>query len=402
MDEAIRKVFNAAFGPDLYARMMNRLENRVGPVPFRVAETPLIFTPALRDSLVAAASDIVAQLSRPAIIAEMRKAVPARYDVPGMDELPNTAQVDFAIVRGRDGAFEGRLVELQGFPSLYALTPVMSDVWAEVMQEVPGLGGDWSCYVGGDRRRAMELMRRTLLDGCDPAEVVLVDIAPEKQKTAPDFAATREVYGIESDCLTRLIVRGRSVFRMRNGREVPVRRIYNRVVFDELEAKRIAAPFRWTEPLDVTWCSHPNWYWTWSKYSLPYIRHPWAPRSRFLSEVDPAAEDLSRSVLKPLFSFAGGGVCVDVTREALDRIPRETRGAWLLQEKIEYAPAILMPDGGGVKAEVRVMFARPRGDKQLTPVILLVRLSRGKMLGVDFNKDLSWVGGSVGMWPAVR
>ena len=156
----------------------------------------------------------------------------------------------------------------------------------------------------------------------------------------------------------------------------------------------------YTEELDVSWCSHPNWYWVWSKYALPSLDHPAVPRARFLSDLgDALPEDLSRYVLKPLFSFAGAGVVIDVTAEDIARVPREQRHGWVLQEKIDYAPAFHMPEGPGVKAEVRVMLLRPPEEKKLTPIICLVRLSRGKMLGVDYNKGLTWTGGSVGMWP---
>jgi hypothetical protein len=185
---------------------------------------------------------------------------------------------------------------------------------------------------------------------------------------------------------------------MKDGKKLPVRRIYNRMVFDELEQKGYRLPFDFRDELDVTWCSHPNWYWVWSKFSLPSLDHPAIPRARFLSELKEMPEDLSRYVLKPLFSFAGAGVVIDVTPEDLARIPEAERDRWVLQEKIVYAPAFVAPDGGPVKAEIRVMLLRPPGAQKLVPHIFLVRLSRGKMLGVDHNKGHTWVGGSVGIW----
>ena len=65
------------------------------------------------------------------------------------------------------------------------------------------------------------------------------------------------------------------------------------------------------------------------------------------------------------------------------------------QEKIEYAPALEAADGGGVKVEIRMMFLRPDAETKPKLAQNLVRLSRGKMLGVDFNKDFTWVGSSV-------
>jgi hypothetical protein len=169
-------------------------------------------------------------------------------------------------------------------------------------------------------------------------------------------------------------------------------------VFDELIAKGIETPFDYRDELDVEWVPHPNWYWVWSKYSLPFLRHPAVPVATVLSDLASVPHDLERYVLKPLFSFAGGGVNVEPTAADLAAVPEHDRGAWCLQEKIEYAPALRAADGGGVKVEIRMMFFRPDGEDRLTLAQNLVRLSRGKMLGVDFNKDFSWVGSSVGLW----
>lgn len=397
MDREKRALFNAAFTDATYAEFMRRFESKVGPVPFRVAETPLFMTPALRDRLARYAVEITGQLSEPARLATLKKAIPAQYDVPGMDPLPNCVQVDFALTEGADGRIDGRVVELQAFPSLYALMTVKADTWATVLNELPGLRADWSWAIGSEHGAAYELMRRTIVNGEDPNEVVLVDLDPANQKTVPDFVATQQLFGVDSVCVTKLIKRGSKLFRERDGKSIQVKRIYNRMVFDELEVKKAPVPFHWNDALELTWCSHPNWYWVWSKFSLPHLDHPAVPRARFLDEItDPG--DLSQKVLKPLFSFAGSGVKVDVTAADLAQVPAEQRHGWVLQDKIKYADAVRMPDGNGVKAEVRIMLLRPPGATELKPLIALVRMSRGKMLGVDFNKGLTWVGGSVGLW----
>ncbi|MBK9259609.1 MAG: hypothetical protein IPM54_07185 [Polyangiaceae bacterium] len=402
MEPVFRRAFNAAFGPDTYADFMRRFEQRVGTkVAYRVAETPLFLPEGLRTYLARSATEIVQQISQPAVIEKMKRAIPAHVDTPGMDDLPNCTQVDFAIVRGPSGELEGRVVELQAFPSLYALMVLQTDVMAEVMKSMPGLDRKWSIYFGGvDRDQFIARLRHVVLAGEDPSSVVLLDIDPPNQKTYPDFLATKELVGIDPVCPTTLIRDGRKLLRKVDGKLVQVRRIYNRVVFDELEARKIELPFRYTDDLDITWCSHPNWYWTWSKYTLPYIDHPAVPRARYLSDITEVPKDLERYVLKPLFSFAGSGVKVDPTLEDIQSIPDEQRPGWLLQEKITYEPGLLMPDGAGVKAEVRMMFLRAPEEPTPRLALNLVRLSRGKMLGVDQNKDYTWVGGSIGIWPA--
>lgn len=401
MDPALRSAFNAAFTPDFYSGFMGRFEAKLGcKIPFRVAETPLFLPAALRDSLAKAANEIVAQISAPALIERMKKAIPPELDVPRMDPLPNCTQVDFAIVRGPDGQLEGKVVELQAFPSLYALMVIQSDVMAEQLATIPGLDRRWSIYFSGlDRESFVRRLRHALLAGEEPEHVVLLDLDPPSQKTYPDFVATKMLTGVDAVCPTTLVKDGRRLFRKVDGHLVPVRRIYNRIVFDELASKKITLPFDYRDDLDVTWCSHPNWYWTWSKYTLPFIDHPAVPRARYVSELDRIPDDLERYVLKPLFSFAGSGVKVDPTRADIESIPAADRDKWIVQEKITYEPALPMPSGDGVKAEVRMMFLRAPDEDRPTLVLDLVRLSRGKMLGVDQNKDLTWVGGSVGMWP---
>jgi hypothetical protein len=393
MDPQYRELFNRQFTQERYAWMQRELSRRLEcEFEFRLAETPLFLPADFRERIVAAAKAILGQLSDPARIAAMKRAIPARWDTPGMDALPNFTQIDFAVVRDGD-AYVPKLIELQGFPSLTAFQAVQRDVWRDAMRKMDGLDRPWSCWFSGlDRDQFLRLARRTIVGEHDPQEVVLMDIEPRAQKTYPDFAATKLLFGVDAVDPRELTRRGNQLFR-RDGTRV--RRIYNRVVFDELLKKDIEIPFDYRDALDVEWAPHPNWYWVWSKYSLPFLDHPSVPRATFVSEVEGVPEDFARRyVLKPLFSFAGGGVNVEPTAADLDAIPENERSSWCIQEKIEYAPALQAPDGG-VKVEIRMMFLRPDDEAQPLLCQNLVRLSRGKMLGVDFNKQFTWVGSSV-------
>lgn len=401
MEPSFRKAYNEAFTPELYRRYISRLEQRLGcTIPFPVAETPLFLPRALRQRLAGYAGEIVEQLCKPELIARTSKAVPAALNVPRQDALADCIQVDFAVTREEDGSLSGRLVELQGFPSLYALIPMQAEVMSDELQKIPGLARRWTTlFEGGNLETYAERLKGALLSGNDPAETVLLDLEPKAQKTYPDFVATRQLTGIEAVCPTELSVEGNRLYRERDGKKVQVKRIFNRVVFDELERKGMKLPFRYTDDLDVTWCPHPNWYWIWSKFTLPYLDHVAVPRATFLSDLREAPADLENYVLKPLFSFAGSGVKVDVTRADLDAVPDEQRPGWLLQRKISYINAFETPRGEGVKAEIRMMFLRSPTSGKPELLMNLVRLSRGKMLGVDHNKNLDWVGGTVGIWP---
>jgi len=402
VDLALRKLFNASFSQNLYDQYKDTLSSRLGcRFEFRLAETPLFLPPALRARCESAAQEIIRQLSVPAAIERMKEAIPARWDTPEMDALPSFAQVDFAIVRDLDGSLAPRLIELQGFPSLTSFQFVQRDAWAQTMASMPGLARDWTCWFPPFVRESfLDIARRTIVGNHDPAEVVLLDLDPPTQKTLPDFLATRELFGVEAVDPSQLIRRGRRLWRRTgSGGEIPVKRIYNRIVFDELMKKGTAMPFDYREGIDVEWAPHPNWYWVWSKFSLPFLDHWSVPRSTFVSDLkDIPAELTARYVLKPLFSFAGGGVNVEPGRKDLDDIPETERRAWCIQEKIEYEPALTTPDGSGVKAEMRMMFLRPDDEREPRLVQNLVRLSRGKLLGVDFNKSFDWVGSSIGLW----
>lgn len=393
MDPHYRPIFNRQFTPEIYESYVRDLSRRLNcKFEFRLAETPLFLTADFQRRAIESATAIIEQLSDPALIERMKAAIPERWNTPGMDALPSFAQVDFAVVR-ENGTLVPKLIELQGFPSLTSFQVVQCDAWREVLARMDGLDRDWSCWFSGfDRASFLDLARRTIAGAHDPAEVILMDLDPPRQKTYPDFSATKLLFGVDAVDPATLTKRGRQLFRG----NTRVQRIYNRVVFDELINKGVELPFDYREELDVEWAPHPNWYWVWSKYSLPFLRHESVPRATFVSDLD-SIPDLSRYVLKPLFSFAGGGVNVEPTRAEVEAIPEEDRRAWCLQEKIEYEPALEAADGGGVKIEIRLMFLRP--DDESKPVLAqnLIRLSRGKMLGVDFNKQFTWVGSTVGI-----
>src|SRR5664279_3640812 len=296
MHPEFRAAFNASFTDALASSYTGDLVRRTGREPgFRLAETPVFLTEELTAALENGARAIVAQLSRPEALDRMKRAIPARWATPGMDAIPSLAQVDFAIVKGRDGRLVPRLIELQGFPSLSAFEVLQSDAWNEALSRVDGLPkARWNPYFSFlSRDGFLALLRRTIVGDTDPEEVVLLDLDPEKQKTAIDFSATRSLLGIDAVDPRSLVKEGARLLRVKNGRRLPVKRIYNRVVFDELIKKDLELPFDFRDDLEVKWVPHPNWYWTWSKYSLPLLTHETVPKSWYLSEVEVVPKDLT-------------------------------------------------------------------------------------------------------------
>jgi hypothetical protein len=396
MDPVLRPIFNRHYGPDLYRQMCALMDERLATprFEFRLAETPLLLPADLRQACVRVAREIQEILRRPEIIARGEAAVPERYRTPGRDALPHFNSIDLAIAQDEAGRLVPRLIELQGFSSLYGMQLVQSEIWGEVLAGIPEMPQRWTgLFSGLDHDGYLALLRRTVIADAAPEEVVLLDLDPASQKTRPDFHATAHLLGVRAVCATELKREGRRLLAPLDGRYVPVRRILHRIVFDELERKRTPLPFDYRDDLDVVWAAHPTWYWLWSRPRSP----TWTTRrcrDTHPRRGKPLPDDLSRYILKPLFSFAGQGVRVDVDR-AVVRPPRGRAGDWLLLEKVTLRAGADRARRLGVKAEIRMMFLRPDGEDEMTLAINLVRLSRGKMHGVDHNKGLE-LGGLVG------
>ena len=394
MIKRLRQAFNLRWTPSDYDAYKARLAAEAGAaIPFRVCESPVFLTAELRDAMLRGSLEIFAQLVEPAALERSKAAVPAGFDVPGCDAHPLFAVADFAVAED-SGRLVPRLIELQAFPSLYAFQLVQARLCramlpSELLDFLPG---------GLDEAGYLEVVGGAIKGGLPAENVVLLDLDPPRQGTYPDFTATEKLFGVRAVCPTDLERRGRELWYVRDGRATRVLRIYNRMIVDELVAKQVELPFRLTEELDVQWAGHPNWFFRWSKHALPELRHPLVPEARLLSEFERVPDDLERWVLKPLFSFAGSGVNVDPTPGDLAAVPEAERGSTLLMRKVDYAGVIEAPDGARSRAEVRVMFVW-QGDRP-TPVMTLARLSQGRMMGVKFNRDKTWVGSTSCLWPA--
>ena len=389
----LREQFNERFTPAKYQAFLKRLAERCGaPVEFRVAETPCFFPKALLEQMARYGAELIHQLETPEYHKASSRAIPPEFNVPDETPHPMFIQVDFGLVKDASGALQPKLVELQGFPSLYAYQAVLSQVY----QEVFGLDKDLRYLHGGmDWESYQTLLRQAIVGKHDPQNVILMEIDPLHQKTLPDFLVTEKLLGIPTVEITGIEKHGRDLFYKKDGKQIPIRRIYNRAIVDELVRKKLKLNFRFDEELDVEWAGHPNWYFRMSKFSLPYLRHESVPKTYFLDRVS-ELPDLEKYVLKPLFSFAGLGVLINPTKEDLAAIPQDRRGDYILQERMEFEPVIETPFGS-TKAEIRIMYI---WVDELLPVLTIVRMGRGKMMGVDHNKNMEWVGSSAAFYPS--
>jgi len=388
---SLRASFNQAWTEEKFRDLVRRLETRTGvPLGFPISETACFFPQSLMASLASTGLELVNQiLGDPEAMKAADAIVPERFKGPGAEATPTFLQVDFGLVRAAGGIVP-KLVELQAFASLYGFQLAV----AEAYRDAFALPSSLNIYLDHlDPPSYHALIGKAIVGDNDPSEVVLMEIEPRQQKTWPDFVVTEQMWGVRAIDVSEVQREGRRLFYSRDGKRTPIKRIYNRVIPDELERKRIQLPFGYGEDLDVQWAGHPAWYFRISKFSIPFLRHPSVPETRFLDGIESLPVDRDRYLLKPLFSFAGGGIIFAPTDEQIAAIPMSERQNYILQERINFTPVIETPEGPA-QAEIRIMYVRD--GSRLRPVLPLLRMGRGKMMGVDHNKGLRWVGASAG------
>lgn len=392
MDPSARKIYNSNFTTEKYQQFLDALQDGLkDPVAFRVAETPVFLTDDFRDMLLAAGEDIINVILQPDFKELTERAIPEKWRVANENDHPHFIALDFGVCKDEHGNIVPKLIELQGFPSLYGFQVHLADTYRNTF-DIPD---DWTIYFNQlGRTDYLDLLKKTIIGPYQPEEVVLMDVNAHEQKTAVDFLFTQKYLGIPIVALDELIEKdGKLYYKIADGQK-QIKRIYNRLIFDEIESD----PDIFNKVVDVRktfnveWITHPNWFYRVSKFTMPFLKGEYVPKTQFLHELDSIPDDLEHYVLKPLFSFAGQGVIIDVTEQDIENIKDPEN--WILQEKVNYEPVVEAPDGG-VKVEIRLLYLWPDGDSKPTLAVNLARLSRGKMIGVRYNKDFDWVGGTV-------
>ena len=396
MDPSARKNFNAHFTPEKYERLLSDLNKGLqSPIAFRVAETPIFLTTDFRDKLITAGNDIIDTILQPNFKQLTERAIPDKWRVANENDHSHFIALDFAVCRDEAGTFVPKLIELQGFPSLYGFQVKLGERYRDNFE----LSNDWTIFFSGlDKNAYIDLLKRTIIGDCNPDEVVLMDVNAPEQKTAVDFFVTQEYLDIPIVSLADLEQDGNALFYRLNGEKKRIKHIYNRLIFDEIDndPNIFHKVIDIRRPLDVEWITHPNWFYRISKFTMPFLKGAYIPKTQFLHEMNPIPADLENYVLKPLFSFAGQGVIIDVKKSDIENIKDPEN--WILQRKVNYEPVVQAPDGG-VKAEIRLLYLWPNEYEKPVLAINLARLSRGKMIGVRYNKDFDWVGGNIAFMP---
>lgn len=392
MIPSYRRAFNAGFSEDGHRRLIESLAVATGvPVDFPISETPCFLSESLLDKLEAASQTMIAQLLGSADYLRAADAtIPDRFRMPNGEKQPTFLQVDFGLVNV-NGQIEGRLVELQAFPSLYGFQAVLGETY----QKTWNLSGVSIFPSGLNADSYHAVVGRAILGGHNPANVVLLEVDPEQQKTRPDFVTTEQRWGVRAIDVRSVINEGRWLFYMRDGKKTIIHRVYNRLIPDDVERLGLELPFDYRDDLEAEWTGSPEWFFRISKFSLPHLRHPWVPRTHFLSEPpDDFRPGDPNWLLKPLFSYAGGGIVFGPTGAQVEAIPANQRHLYVVQERVSFTPVIETPDGL-TQIEIRMMFVRDGNGYRF--VLPLLRMGRGRMMGVDHNKGLRWVGASAGL-----
>jgi hypothetical protein len=399
----LRQQFNSSFTSEKYRAFLRQIDDACGThVQFRLSETPCFFPKQLLDRMAVDGENLIRQLvDNPQYRAKSDEAVPAEFKVPNEAPHPMFVQVDFGLVSDKKGELQPKLVELQAFPSLYAYQCYLAQTYMDAYGlqapsfRLSATGTRLKYFFSGlDERSYHDLLRRAIVGTHDPKNVILMEIHPQQQKTLPDFLLTEKMLGVRAVDIVDIRKEGSRLYYQRDGKRVPIKRIYNRTIVDELERKNVKLAFDWRDDLDVEWAGHPNWYFRISKFSIPYLKHPSVPKTWFLHELTEIPPDLENYALKPLYSFAGLGVLIAPKQEDIAAIPLEKRPYYILQERLYFEPVIETPFGG-TKAEVRVMYI---WLEKLTPVLSIIRMGRGLMMGVDQNRNMEWVGASAGLF----
>ncbi len=392
MIQEIREQFNAQFSEEKYQDFLNDLNSKhPGAIEFRVAETPVFIPKDFTKKMIDACEAIVDIITKPDFKDLTQRAIPKGEHVPNENDHTDFIAFDFGICENPEGEPEPQLIEMQGFPTLFGFQVY----YPQVIEKHFDIPENFSPYLNGyDAASYTQFLKEIILGGHQPENVILLELKPHKQKTKIDFYCTQDYIPIPIVCLTELLQEGKKIFYKKGGKKIEIKRIYNRIIFDELAQIKdtLGDVVDITQPLDIEWVPHPNWFYRISKFTLPLIHHPYVPKTFYLNEVKQIPDDLENYVVKPLFSFAGQGVLIDVTKEDISKVKDPEN--WILQQKVKYAGIIQTPDIPA-KAEIRIFYFWKKGAPRPVAVNNLARLSKGKMIGVRYNMDKKWVGGSV-------
>ena len=389
----IRESFNENYQEEFYINLQNEIEAGLGePCTFRVSETPVFITKELKTAVFDACDAIIEQLWNIDFSEIRDRFIPKDLQSPSPMGKPDILAIDFGLCDDGNGGITPQLIELQAFPTLFFYQPFLGKAFYKTYPTLPKKGFHYF-FSGLDAEGYLDELRKVILNGHKPENVILLEVFPEKQKTRIDFWATKKALGIEVICMTKVIKEGKKLFYEKDGQKIPIHRIYNRVIVDELNRiENLQTEFNLHDELEVEWCTHPDWFFVISKCIMPLLKHKNVPESYYLNDF-PSDLDFSKFVLKPLFSFAGQGINLHPTKEITDGV--EDKHNYILQQKVQYKPLVKTTTAKNSKVELRMLYIWSEEENRLKPVINLTRMSKGEMINVSHQVDETWIGSSI-------
>ena len=381
-----RNAFNASFNRAAYELLCEKLNHIAGKkLDFRVAETPVFVPKKIRDEMIHTCEYVVDFIESEDFAKKTETAIPHQFLMEGLENKAQFMVFDFAITTNENQELKPAMIELQGFPSLFAFQYQLDQIYRKTFR----ISERVTSYLSNKTSSSyIDLLKHILVGTEDPKEVVLMDLNPTEQKTEIDFILTEKLTGVKAVCIKDIIEEDTHLYYLRDGKKTRIKRIFNRFVPDEWTP---SIAFDFNKERDVEWINHPHSYFRISKFLLPFLRHECIPETYFLSDFNQQFS-LTDSVVKPLFSFAGNGVMMDVNEGNLREI--QNTKDWIIQKKINYAPVIETPNEPA-KTEIRIFYFRETPTSRPIPVHNLARISKGTMIGTQFNKNKDWVGGSI-------
>jgi len=389
MEKKIRAAFNKQFTEEKYKSYLNEFEI-IGnhSLDFRIAETPIFIPKEFREKMLDTCEYIIDFIKDTNFKSITDNSIPSKYKIPNEEDFPSVLVFDFAVCNNKQNVPEPQLIEMQGFPSLYGFQ-VFNDEITRNYAQVPD---NYKSYLNGYQKDSyISLLKEIIVAESNKENVILLDVFPDKQKTRIDFYCIEKLLGIKTVCVTEIKSNGTELFYLRDGGKIIIKKIFNRIVFEELEKYNLENIIDFNLEYDIEWINHPNWFNRISKYTMPFLDHPNIPVTYFLQDIKQPIK-LNEFVLKPLFSFAGMGVIINPSQEDIDLI--DDPGNWILQKKVEYAPIVETLDDPA-KAEIRLFYFWKKTWERPIAIHNLARLSKGKMIGTRYNEGKKWVGGTI-------
>jgi len=396
MISKIREQFNAAFKEECYENLKKEIIATYGEgTVFRLSESPIFIGKKVKEEIFNACDSIIDQLWQLDFEQIREQFVPKEIQSPSKIGKPHFLAIDFGLCDDGNGGITPQLIELQAFPTLFFYQAFLGKAFLNNYPAMPKMGFHYF-FSGLDEAQYLKEVGAVIMADDRPEHVILMELYPEKQKTRIDFWATKKALGIEVVCMTKISKEGKKLFYLKDGVKTLIKRIYNRVIFDEIERTTdLKTEFNLNDDVDVEWVTHPDWFFMISKCVMPKLRHKNIPNSFYLNDF-PSDINLKNYVLKPLFSFAGLGIDLYPTKEKIALISDKQN--YILQEKVTYASAIKTKSEKNSKAEIRILYIWDEANNRLKPVTNLARMSKGELINVSHNTEETWIGSSIGFF----